>query len=242
VLFAAGLSVLAGPAAAQDSQPPAPAPEWPSQLVMLVRDPAVQAELGLSAEQSQQVAAAVDAVDRELWVLRDQSAEQGGPALARLVSQLAGQLKPILEARQRQRLDQLLIQARGVAGLVQPSVAKRLGLSAEQLAQMRAIQAETAAAVAEVRKQAEGNPSAALSEQAAKLQADGQKRLGEVLTLEQRERLAALVGQPFEFAKLKRIAARAPEFAGVQTWLNGPPRTLLDLRGKVIALHFFAFG
>jgi hypothetical protein len=209
---------------------------------MLIRDPAVQAELGLSPEQIDQVRAAVRAVDRDLWVLRDVSPAEGVPRQDKLVAQVSAALKTALEPQQRQRFDQLLIQARGVGGLSRPSVAKRLGLSAEQLEQMRKLQAETAAAVAELEKQADGNVSPGLNEQTAQLRADSQQRLGEVLTAEQRQRLAALVGKPFEFTKLKRIAAQAPDFVGVPEWINGPPRTLLDVRGKVIVLHFFAFG
>lgn len=34
----------------------------------------------------------------------------------------------------------------------------------------------------------------------------------------------------------------APEFAGVTEWLNSKPLKLSDLRGKVVLVHFWAFG
>ncbi len=239
----AGFCVPVATAAPPNGAPPSlPQPEWPSPVVMLIRDPAVQAELALSTSQIAQVAAAVEAVDHDLWVLRDLPPTEGVPRQEKLVGQLSAALKTALQPKQRQRLDQLLIQARGVRGLGRPSVAKRLGLSADQLEQMHTLQATTTAAAVELKKQAGGNFSPALSEQIAKLQADGQQRLGEVLTTEQRQRLATLVGKPFDFTKLKRIAAQAPELAGIQEWLNGSPRTLSELRGKVVVLHFFAFG
>jgi hypothetical protein len=35
---------------------------------------------------------------------------------------------------------------------------------------------------------------------------------------------------------------RAPELVGVEEWINAKPTTLKSLRGKVVALHFWAFG
>lgn len=34
----------------------------------------------------------------------------------------------------------------------------------------------------------------------------------------------------------------APEFADFGEWLNGPPLTMKGLRGKVVVVHFMAFG
>ena len=36
--------------------------------------------------------------------------------------------------------------------------------------------------------------------------------------------------------------AIAPEFAKVTEWVNSKPLKLTELRGKVIVVHFFAFG
>jgi peroxiredoxin len=209
---------------------------------MLIRDPAVHVELGLSPEQIAQVDAAVQSVDRELWVLRDVPPAEGVPRQDKLVAQVSAALKTALEPPQRQRFDQLLIQARGVDGLARPSVAKRLGLTAEQLARMQTIQTDAAKAADQLKQQAGGNISPALKEQLAKLQTDRQRQLGEVLTTEQRQRLGQLTGKPFEFARIKRIAAQAPELTGIDQWLNSGPGSLAELRGKVVVLHFFAFG
>jgi len=34
----------------------------------------------------------------------------------------------------------------------------------------------------------------------------------------------------------------APGFPGVEAWINSKPLTLKELRGKVVVLHFWAFG
>jgi peroxiredoxin len=48
--------------------------------------------------------------------------------------------------------------------------------------------------------------------------------------------LVSLVGPPAEFK------TPAPEFNRVTEWVNSKPLKLSDLRGKVVVVHFFAFG
>jgi len=38
------------------------------------------------------------------------------------------------------------------------------------------------------------------------------------------------------------IHAAAPEFTGIDRWLNGPPLTLHGLRGKVVLVDFWTYG
>lgn len=35
---------------------------------------------------------------------------------------------------------------------------------------------------------------------------------------------------------------RAPEFKGIDEWINSKPTSLKDLKGKVVVVHFWAFG
>jgi hypothetical protein len=41
---------------------------------------------------------------------------------------------------------------------------------------------------------------------------------------------------------LRPLAYKAPELTGIKTWFNSEPLTLARLRGKVVALNFFAYG
>ena len=34
----------------------------------------------------------------------------------------------------------------------------------------------------------------------------------------------------------------APEFKGIDEWINSKPLSLSDLKGKVVVLHFWTFG
>lgn len=35
---------------------------------------------------------------------------------------------------------------------------------------------------------------------------------------------------------------KAPEFENIETWLNSDPLTMAKLKGKVVVVHFMAFG
>jgi peroxiredoxin len=66
--------------------------------------------------------------------------------------------------------------------------------------------------------------------------------LRSVLTESQREKLNQLLGKPFDFTKVTLREAKAPEFTGVDAWINSPPLTLASLRGKVVVVDFWTFG
>lgn len=53
-----------------------------------------------------------------------------------------------------------------------------------------------------------------------------------------------LLAQPGEKPRVLELQnpAPAPEFAGIQTWLNSPPLKMSDLKGKAVALVFFAYS
>jgi hypothetical protein len=34
----------------------------------------------------------------------------------------------------------------------------------------------------------------------------------------------------------------APDLDGIDTWLNGKPKTWKDLKGQVVVVHFWTFG
>ena len=38
------------------------------------------------------------------------------------------------------------------------------------------------------------------------------------------------------------MKSRAPELAGIDEWINSKPTSLKDLKGKVVVVHFWAFG
>ncbi|HEX3872043.1 MAG TPA: redoxin domain-containing protein [Pirellulales bacterium] len=62
------------------------------------------------------------------------------------------------------------------------------------------------------------------------------------MTIEQRSEYAKLVGKPFDLGRVREVACAAPEMREIEGWLNTEPLTLKELRGKVVVVHFWAFG
>jgi thiol-disulfide isomerase/thioredoxin len=193
-----------------------PAPVYVT--LMLARDPAVHAELGLKPQQIEAVQAAVAEVDQPLWLLRDVPVDQCGEKLETLRQKLRGGLAQVYSPDQAARFEQLIVQARGSKALVAADVAEKLKLSQAQREQFRQI-------VAEARS---GSLDA--------------KRVMGVLEPQQQQTLAALFGPRFDVGRVSQIGCIAPELRGIDTWINSRPLTLAELRGKVVVVHFWAFG
>jgi thiol-disulfide isomerase/thioredoxin len=193
-----------------------PAPAYVTLLI--ARDPAVHAELGLDAKQKESVLAAVAEVDHPLWLLRDVPVPKCADQLDELRSKLRARLDAALSAEQSRRFDQLVMQARGSKALVAPDVQTRLHLTDGQLEQLRKIVAA-----------AKGGTL------------DSQKVVA-VLSAEQRTELASMFGERFDVGRITYVGCAAPELRGVDAWINSAPLSLSQLQGKVVVVHFWAFN
>ena len=69
-----------------------------------------------------------------------------------------------------------------------------------------------------------------------------QSRLSAILWRTQLEQARDVLGPPVDASKLGYVRFKVPELDGQDGWLNSPPLTMSQLRGKVIALHFWTFG
>lgn len=216
-------------------------PALPYITLVLVRDAAVQRELRLKPEQLVGVDAAIAEVDEQFWQLRDVSVKQCGEQLDKLLAKLREGLKAALTPPQAQRLDQLILQARGVQALVSPEIVRRLDLSPQQVERLQKLLREAAAE----REKSGKEQVTAVSRQSAaegrQQKSQTQKALA-ILTPQQEEKLAALCGQPFDLSRVEQIGCVAPELRGVAAWINTDGVSLRQLRGKVVVVHFWAFG
>lgn len=195
----------------------------PSVLVRLIRSTAVQDELQLKPAARQAIAKVVAEVEYPLFQLRDYPAEKKREPLNALSDKVETALDGALTSAERQRLVEIQLRAHGWPALLAPQQTTALGLSAEQVAEIRRI----LEASADSARQSATKPD---------------ERIQKLLTEEQKSKLQQLVGKPFDFAKVPQIASLAPELRDVTDWVNTKPVTLDDLRGQVVALHFFAFG
>ena len=221
--FAGSATLAADDPAPAPAEKPQPPPRDPSVLIRLVRSDVVQQELKLDAAQRKAIDKLVADVDYPLFLLRDLPAEARRERIEKLADQIETTIGEALTAPARQRLFEIVLRAHGWPALLAPQQAAALELSEQQIATIREILGESATA-------------------SRKLPTTAEERIMALLSDSQKSALTRLAGAPLDFSRVPQIACRAPELRDVADWLNTKPVTLASLRGRVVALHFFAFG
>src|SRR5439155_17769924 len=84
---------------------------------------------------------------------------------------------------------------------------------------------------------------AAAEKQIAKFNTDERDAINSILTNDQKIKLNGLFARDFDVSKLGNTAFKTPELIGDSTaWLNSSPLSADQPRGRVVVVHFFAFG
>ncbi len=216
-------------------------------LLQMIRDDVVHQELHLDKAQQEQVHAAIGEVDPRWWVSRILPAEQQTIEIQQLTQTLRNRLTTILNADQQLRLLQLERQAHGTRMMLRDDAVKTLQITRSQTERLQKQFAETDAEVARIQKQLNDgvlDAKQAASEITSTQQSERQS-LMQILTDEQRNKLGTFFGSSFDFSAVRRTYPRAPEFVmDGSTWLGSEASdspTMKDLRGKVVAVYFYAF-
>jgi hypothetical protein len=213
--------------------------------LFLLRDPLVQTELKLTDPQKTAARVLAAEFNEPIWRFRDASVDSDVALKeARLInSQLEPRLAGLLDDKQRSRLDGIVLQVQGADALAYSATARRLSLSADQQGKIAKLTAAARETMSKLRTEsAAGKDPVELNRRAEKVQTGLQRDLQAVLTKSQRELWIELRGAELDLSKLQPLTARAPELRGVTAWINSEPLSLEELRGKVVALHFWSFG
>src|SRR5262245_46361983 len=211
----------------------------------LVHDEAVLDDLKLAAEQRSQWRAVLDVLDLRCFPLRNRPAAEADGGFAKLNADAKAQLGKILKSAQTQRLDQIIVRVQGPAALVRDDLAAKLKLTDKQRGEIR----QAIAGANESRTKLQQNlraakmDTAAAEKELAKINADERDAVNAVLTSEQKQRLVGLYASDFDGSKLGRTFYKTPDLMGdSDAWLNSAPLAPAALRGKVVVVHYFAFG
>ncbi len=244
LLLAISGAVLALPLPAGESNSPSGAEQEESTAIspvaQLVRDPGVQAELKLRPDQLASIDAEYAKLAPKLWTVRD--ATQGPAAIerARLTRQFAKTVEGWLDSAQSQRLRQLVVQSLGWRSLTLPSIAAELNLTDKQARQIDEVVADTAD---KLRQNANaGDSQARRDKNAAGLRHAEGAAVQKLLGAKQRKQVAELVGEPYDLSQVRPLVFPAPALGQVDRWINSSPLGPEDVRGKVVAFHFWAVG
>jgi peroxiredoxin len=211
----------------------------------LVHDQAVLDDLKLTPQQLADWRTTLDPFDLACFKLQNKKPADAKPALAKILNETKEQLAKLLNSQQSQRLDQIVIRALGPAALLRDDLAARLKLNDKQRGEIRKAISDSRDSREKLQRdlRAAKLETAAAEKQSIKINETERDAVNAAVTNEQKQRLAQLLARDFDINKLGRTAFKTPDLIGDSTtWLNSQPLDTSSLRGRVVVVHFFAFG
>ena len=196
-------------------------PNW----VSLLRDEGVRTELKLSDSQKKDLDKELSKVDFPFWQARDNTKPEVSKKKGECFDYLDLALARVLTVPQKRRADGILIQVVGWPALVIPQVGDKVGIKSPLRKQIQAI------VDAERIKKKEGPLSSESQAKIKRLLTDGQIRA-----------LTQLTGATFDSSKVVFRPCLAPAIGEKEEWVNSKPLKRSDMEGKVVVLHFWAYG
>ena len=211
--------------------------------LFLLREPAIHEELRLTEPQRRALAEVNERFDGPLLALRTAPAEKASQQVTQIQTDTQQVVQDILDENQQRRLVEVLLRMRGAECLQIDNVAESLALNPDQRQAVGAAVAEAQRGIEQLQEQPDGGDAPELRmKEYARLRSSEHEQLLGVLTSQQKTRLRELLGAPFDKSQLGRVAFKAPEFAESSDWINSKPLRIADLKGEVIALHYWTFG
>ncbi len=241
--LACSLLFYSGATAQQNPSGQLPITTAPQPYLFLIRDPIVLNDLRVNPKQRDAIQALNNDLDPILWSMRNKGAEHTEKAMGKATETAKNRLASILNRDQQQRLGQVELWTIGTKAFLGDDLPTRLQLTEAQRQRIRDRVTETQQAVAELNKEVQnGGDAKSASKKASELGADLQREILAKLSERQKQKWIELLGRQIDLSALGRVTFAAPDLTDEPDWINSPPLTSDQLRGKVVALHFYAFG
>ena len=216
----------------------------PDPFLFLIREPAIQAELSLSPQQKTQLVQLNEQHDGKLLASRNVPPAKSDPIVAEVFAKSREATAKFLSPQQLQRLQQITFRMKGISFVLLPEAARELALTPEQREQITQVVEQTRKQLTVLTPETYPGPEESAKAELAsqKIREKEQQDIVALLSSDQQTTLVSLVGKPFDLSQLGHVTFRAPDLAPVETWIHSEALNLAQLRGKVVVLHFFAFG
>ena len=215
----------------------------PDRYWFLIHDRAVIADLKLSADEQAAVRREIDPLDLQFMALRGTTPEKVAKELPEIIAEAKKRLRSVLKPEQERRLAEILLRVQGPAGILRTDIVTQMKFTADQKKRVEKITSDTQKSIDDLEKQLkEGKPPAPIQKAAQKLRSQEQEDVYKALSKTQQALWRKLAGESFDSFRIGKMAFKAPELTDAKTWINSQPLTLAQLKGKVVALHFYTFG
>lgn len=245
-LLALAVVLLGATAAISAQQNPhgrLPVTSFAEPYLFLIRDPVVHEELELTDQQRQEIGELNDQLDVQLWSMRNKSAQHIETTIQQATATAKTRLSSVLQGDQQRRLSQIVLRTLGTKAFLHDELPEKLELSEKQRQEIRKTVTDTQEAVDELIKQRQAEDSdKSLDKKYRTLKTDEQRQILATLTSSQRDEWVSLLGEQIDVSKLGGVKFKVPELHGQSGWINSQPLTMQQLKGKVVALHFYAFN
>jgi hypothetical protein len=211
--------------------------------LIVVRQSRVHKELELNKEQTEAIQKATDEIDGPLFLLRDLPIQQRVERSAPLARRVRDKMQQTLSQLQQQRLAQIVAQSQGHRALLRDEPASQLRLSVSQRNELLDIAAETEKEKTKLNEKVRnGGSRRDAQEDLIELMTDERKKFVAALNTTQEPRLRLIFGASFQVEQHPLPHFKPPKMPLPGPWINSEPLTLDKLKGKVVALHFYAFA
>ena len=226
------------------SRSPAADPFWGADPAWsLLHEPAVAEELTLTPTQREQFRRLLDELDAKFFPLRNKPTDEAANGAAEILADATSRLETLLSEPQFRRLTELQTRQQGTTALLQAGMIKLMTYKPQQKERLEQVISETLAATRDLEKRVgKGEPREPLEREYAELKRDELRKVADVLTPAQRSIWKKTLGRDFDLTTLGRPAFNAPELVDSGDWWNSAPLTIKALAGKVVVVHFYAFG
>jgi len=209
----------------------------------LLHEPAVARELTLSASQQRHFRTLLDEYDARFFPLRNRSGDDAARHVESTVNDLLERVQGIFDARQWRRFTEIRTCVYGTTAVLRPGLADRLDLDGDRRERLEEVILGAARAVRELeRRAADGEPRGPLETRYAQLRKDEMRDVTALLSPAQKSAWQRALGRDFDLGSLGQPAYHVPELIDSGHWVGGDPVNLAALAGKVVVIHFYAFG